>query len=73
MESHLINEKYVIDFWIPNYLEKDIELLEKGIEEDSSILDCLQDNLYGTVNMAFINAGAITKDQAATIRKRYWL
>jgi hypothetical protein len=73
MKSTLINEKYSIDFRMPDYLMKDIKLLEDGIEQNSSIVDCLQDNLYGTLNIALINDMSITKDQAAIIRKRYWL
>lgn len=70
-----INEKFKIDFAIPKWLQEDIEELERAIERNDSCLDCFQDNLYSSVNIAQVHSGkgSITREQGDVIRGRYYL
>ena len=56
---------------LPPYLAHDLEARKKGVEEKSRFLDCLWGELYGSINMAEINDGAITHDQAQYLRDKY--
>ena len=44
---------------------------KRGVEEKSRLLDCLWGELYGSINMAEINDGAITHEQAQYLRDKY--
>ena len=56
---------------LPPYLAHDLEAWKKGVEEKSRFLDCLWGELYGSINIAEINDGAITHDQAQYLRDKY--
>ena len=56
---------------LPPYLAYDLETLKKGVEEMSRFLDCLWGELYGAINIAEINDGAITHEQAQYLRDKY--
>ena len=56
---------------LPPYLAHDLETWKKGVEEKSHFLDCLWGELYGSINIAEINDGAITHDQAQYLRDKY--
>ena len=56
---------------LPPYLAHDLEAWKKGVEEKSRFLDCLWGELYGSINIAEINDGTITHDQAQYLRDKY--
>lgn len=70
METYFINQNYVIDFKIPDWLKNDIEELEDAIARRDINLDAFQDNVAGSINLAL---DVLTPIQADIIRKRYWL
>ena len=47
-------DEKILEKCLPPYLEKDLENLKKGIKNKVSYLDCLIDELQGSVNSAFI-------------------
>ena len=53
------------------FLAHDLEAWKKGVEEHSRFLDCLWGELYGSINIAEINDGAITHEQAQYLRDKY--
>ena len=58
---------------LPSYLAHDLDAWKKGVEEHSHLLDCLWGELYGSINIAEINDGAITHEQAQYLRDKYLL
>lgn len=56
---------------LPPYLAHDLNAWKKGFEEHSHLLDCLWGELYGSINIAEINDGAITHEQAQYLRDKY--
>lgn len=64
-----IDSKYV-GFNIPTMLEESIENVVMGRENQDSLLDCYEMDVYGLVNM-FYNSNALTKEQANIIRRLY--
>ena len=45
---------------LPPYQANDLAAWKKGVAEKSRLLDCLWGELYGSINIAEINDGAIT-------------
>ena len=41
------------DVDLPVFLKRDIDALLEGIKTNSSLLDCLQDEVYGLINSAY--------------------
>ena len=56
---------------LPPYLAGDLEAWKKGVREGSRFLDCLWGELYSSINIAEINDGAITHEQAQYLRDKY--
>lgn len=57
--------------YLPKYLKHDIDELEKHINDKScTYLDCLFDELYGSINSALYSY-EITEEQAKYLRKKY--
>ena len=56
---------------LPDYLKHDLDAFKEGLENGSSIVDCLWGELYGSINMAEISDEAITPEQADYLRKKY--
>lgn len=56
--------------YLPEFLQKSIRDLVQGEQERVSYLDCLYDDLYGSVNAAQWG-GIITKEQACQLREKY--
>ena len=56
---------------LPPYLASDLEAYKTGLAEHSTLLDCLWGELYGSINIAEINDGAITHEQAQYLRDKY--
>ncbi|MGN0980806.1 MAG: helix-turn-helix domain-containing protein [Candidatus Avoscillospira sp.] len=55
---------------LPDSLQRAIGEYQKGVAEQSSLLDCLWDELYGAIN-ACQWSYRITEEQAAYLRKKY--
>lgn len=57
---------------LPEYLLHDIEEYKK-YKDDSNchFVDCLENEIYGSINMALINDRVITEEFAQYLRKKY--
>ena len=55
----------------PPYLQHDLDAYKDGLKNGSTILDCLWGELYGSINAAEIDDGAITPAQADYLRQKY--
>lgn len=45
---------------LPGYLQHDLDAYKEGLQNDSSLLDCLWRELYSNINAAQIDDRAIT-------------
>lgn len=59
------------EYGLPEYLQHDLEAYKEGLKTKSNLLDCLWGELYGSINVAEINEGAITSEHADYLRKKY--
>lgn len=59
------------EFGLPEYLQHDLDAYKEGLKTNSSLLDCLWGELYGSINMAEISDGVITPEHADYLRKKY--
>ena len=59
-----------MELTLPPYLINDIEALKEGEKTNSSVLDCLYDELYGSINAAY-HGHVISKEQATYLRAKY--
>ena len=66
---HLQEKSY--EYGLPNYLQHDLDAFKEGLENGSSLLDCLWGELYGSINIAEINEGAITPEHADYLRNKF--
>lgn len=55
---------------LPEFLQKDIDNLIKGKKEKSLSLDCLYNEVQGSINTAFYG-GEISEKQASYLRQKY--
>lgn len=60
----------ILEKCLPKYLEEDLEKLKEGIKNNVSYLDCLINELQGSVNSAFVD-GDITEEQCDYLYKKY--
>ena len=65
-------EKDMYDVNLPKYLYDDIKALLIGIKENSTLLDCLMDEVYGSINGAYWD-GQISEEHADHLREKYLL
>ncbi len=63
-------DKSYLEVDLPKYLQDDIDALVEGIKTNSSVLDCLLDEVWGSINSAFYS-DEITEEQAKYLRKKY--
>lgn len=56
---------------LPEYLQHDLDAFKEGLKNNSSLLDCLWGELYGSINIAEINDRTITHDHADYLRKKF--
>lgn len=63
------NEK-ILEKCLPSYLEKDLQNLKEGMKNNVSYIDCLIDELQGSVNSAFVD-GDISEEQCDYLYKKY--
>lgn len=55
-------DEEILEKCLPKYLENDLKNLKEGIKNKVSYLDCLIDELQGSVNSAWVD-GDITEEQ----------
>ena len=55
---------------MPSYLKRDLDNLKEGIKNNVGYIDCLIDELQGSVNSAFTD-GDITEEQCDYLYKKY--
>ena len=76
MDEKSINNKQIerqekiLEKCLPKYLEEDLKKLKEGIKKNVSYLDCLINELQGSVNSAFVD-GDITEEQCDYLYKKY--
>ena len=63
--------EHLFEHGLPDYLQHDLDAYKEGLKNNSSILDCLWGELYGSINMAEISEGAITPEHADYLRQKY--
>ena len=56
---------------LPPYLQHDLDAYKEGLRTNSSFLDCLWCELYGSINGAEIDDQAITSEHAWYLRKKF--
>lgn len=59
------------EYGLPEYLQHDLDMYKEGIKNHSELLDCYWGELYGSINAAEIDDGAITKEHADFLRAKY--
>ena len=64
------SKEELLEKCLPKYLEEDLKRLKEGIKNNVSYLDCLINELQGSVNSAFID-GDITEEQCDYLYKKY--
>lgn len=55
---------------LPIYLERDIKKLKEGIQNNVSYIDCLINEVQGSVNSAWVD-GDITEEQCDYLYEKY--
>ena len=68
---HQTDRERAYECGLPEYLQHDLDAYKKGLKEKSGLMDCLWGELYGSINIAEINDGAITPEHANYLRKKY--
>ena len=58
------------EFGLPDYLQQDLDAFKAGLKTNSTLLDCLWSELYGSINIAEINEGVITPEHADYLRQK---
>ena len=56
---------------LPAYLQHDLDTFKRALKTGSTLLDCYWGELYGSINIAEINDGAITPEHADYLRQKY--
>ena len=59
------------EFGLPEYLQHDLDAYKEGMKNNSSLLDYLWGELYGSINLAQISEGVITAEHAEYLREKY--
>lgn len=55
---------------LPSFLENDIKALKEGIKNDVKYIDCLVNEIQGSVNSAYTD-GVITEEQCDYLYDKY--
>lgn len=63
-------DEEILEKCLPTYLENDLKNLKEGIKNKVKYLDCLINELQGSVNSAFID-GDITEEQCDYFYRKY--
>ncbi len=64
------NNKEILEKCLPKYLENDLKALKEGIKKKVSYVDCLVNELQGSVNSAFVD-GDISEEQCDYFYNEY--
>lgn len=68
-----INEQErLCEYGLPGYLQHNLDAFKDGLGNGSTLMDCLWGELYGSINIAEINEGAITPEHADYLRKIFF-
>ena len=59
------------EYGLPGYLQHDLDAYKEGLKNGSTLIDCLWCELYGSINIAEINDGAITPEHADYLRQKF--
>ena len=59
------------EYGLPPYLQHDLDAFKEGLKNGSNLMDCLWGELYGSINIAEINDGAITSEHAQYLRDKF--
>lgn len=70
-EAQTAERERLYEYRLPDYLQHDLDAYKEGLKNKSSLLDCLWGELYGSINIAEINDGAITSEHANYLRQKY--
>ncbi len=62
--------KEILEKNLPSYLENDLNNLKVGMKNNVSYLDCLIDELQGSINSAYVD-GEISEEQCDYLYKKY--
>ena len=68
---HQAEKERSYEYGLPGYLQHDLDAYKDGLKNKSPLLDCLWGELYGSINIAEINDGVITKEHADYLRAKY--
>ena len=68
---HQTQQERSYEYGLPAYLQHDLDVYKEGLKNKSPLLDCLWGELYGSINIAEINDGIITKEHAENLREKY--
>lgn len=63
--------EHSFEYGLPAYLQHDLNAYKDGLKNGSSLMDCLWGELYGSINIAEINDGAITHEHAEYLRQKF--
>lgn len=56
---------------LPGYLQHDLDAFKEGLRTNSSLMDCLWGELYGSINGAEIDDQRITHEHAEYLRNKF--
>ena len=59
------------EYGLPGYLQHDLDAYKDGLKNGSDLMDCLWGELYGSINAAQIDDGAITPEHADYLRQKF--
>ena len=59
------------EYGLPEYLQHDLDAYKDGLKNNSSLMDYLWGELYGSINVALISDGVITSEHADYLREKY--
>lgn len=65
------NLEQAYEYGLPEYLQSDLDAYKKGVQEQSSLLDCLWGELYSSINIAEITDAVISAEHANYLRQKY--
>lgn len=66
----MVYNEEILEKCLPKYLEKDLKNYKEGLKKKSKYLDCLINELQGSVNSAWVD-GEITEEQCDYLYKKY--
>lgn len=69
-EKEVLLNKKILEKSLPGYLENDLKNLKEGIKNNVTYLDCLINELQGSVNSAFVD-GDISEEQCDYFYRKY--